>query len=291
MNSADQGSLGFTDENHLKSENTSKESLSDAIDILPEVQNVSPMPVVQPAKMESSSPVEIAIKLKKAKVDIGELEKLLELQRQHEKGEAEKYYNTSLSAFKANPPVIRNDRHVNYEWNGTTTSYYHADLGDSALLLSRELGKHGLSFKWFVRQEKYKIEVVCRLTHMYGHFEETSMYAAPDKSGGKNEIQSYISTVTYLKRHTMFAITGTHPINEDDDGRASSTPGAAKDAIERITDKQRGQLMDLINDKNLIDINVLKFFKIKDLSNIPVSQFEAVKQKIKEAPARDEVPQ
>ena len=50
------------------------------------------------------------------------------------------------------------------------------------------------------------------------HIRETS----PDDSGGKNPIQSIGSTITYLERYTILALTGLATKEQDDDGKSAN---------------------------------------------------------------------
>jgi hypothetical protein len=86
------------------------------------------------------------------------------------------------------------------------------------------LSKHGFSYSWATRQERdgrsiVWIEVTCTLKHRLGHSESVTLGGPPDISGNKNPIQQVVSTVTYLERHTLKAITGVSEKGEDDDGQ------------------------------------------------------------------------
>jgi hypothetical protein len=146
------------------------------------------------------------------KGDLDKVEKMMELQERFEKREAEKAYHVAMTAFKANPPKIYKDALVSFN----NTEYKHAKLGNVTEKISTELSKQGLSAAWTTSQVK-GVAVTCKITHIMGHSESTTLEAAADTSGGKNAIQAIGSTVTYLERYTLLALTGlaTH---EDDDG-------------------------------------------------------------------------
>lgn len=153
------------------------------------------------------------------KGDLDKIEKMMELQERFEKREAEKAYHVAMTAFKANPPKIEKNAHVNYTHSKGTTDYKHATLSNVTTKINMALSEHGLSAAWTTSQEK-GIAVTCKITHIMGHSESTTLEAAADSSGGKNAIQAIGSTVTYLERYTLLALTGlaTH---EDDDGAGS----------------------------------------------------------------------
>jgi len=154
--------------------------------------------------------------------DIEKLEKLMVLQERWEANEARKAYCTAMSDFRNEQIVIDKDAHVSYSSNKGTVEYDHASLGNVSMILGSALAKHGLSFRWNTEQIDGRIKVTCIVMHNLGHSESVSLEAAKDDSGGKNSIQAVGSTVSYLQRYTLLAITGTATMNQDDDG-ASST--------------------------------------------------------------------
>lgn len=148
------------------------------------------------------------------KFDVSQLDALLKVQMEWEKNEAKKAYMVAMAAFKADPPEIFKDKDVSFG----QTSYSHATLANAAAIINKALSQHGLSAAWITDQVEKDIKVTCRVTHVLGYSEETSLVAPPDGSGKKNAIQQIASTVTYLERYTLFAITGIAPHDIDDDG-------------------------------------------------------------------------
>lgn len=165
--------------------------------------------------------------------DLAQLEKLMELQERWEKNEAKKAFDRAVSAFKANPPVLHKNKTVNYQNKDLSmTSYDHATLDHLCEAICPELSKHGLSHRWDTMQgEGGAITVTCVLTHEMGHSQGVPLKSLPDQSGGKNAIQSIGSTVTYLQRYTLLAVTGLAVGVQDDDGAAANPrPGDEKPA-------------------------------------------------------------
>lgn len=151
---------------------------------------------------------------------VEQLDKLLDLQTKWEAGEARKDYVAAMAAFKAEPMEILKRKLVEFKTrDGDLTSYHHAELADVTDAVVPAMGKHGLSHRWDVKQESGNITVSCIVTHARGHSESISMTAQPDASGKKNAIQQVASTVTYLQRYTLLAMTGMATKGMDDDGR------------------------------------------------------------------------
>lgn len=148
--------------------------------------------------------------------NLEQLEKLLELQYRWETNEARKAYHKAMSAFKDNPPEIDKDKKVAFG----NTKYNHASLANVVEKITKELSKHGLSASWNTQQTD-KITVTCRITHVQGHSEETTLSAPSDTSGSKNAIQAIGSTITYLERYTLLAALGLATKDQDDDGRSA----------------------------------------------------------------------
>lgn len=159
-------------------------------------------------------------------MDVGKLKELLDVQERWEAMEAKKAYVQAMSAFKANPPEIIKDKTVGYK----DVKYKHASLHNVTTKINSELSKHGLTASWVTSQDNGSIKVTCKITHIMGHSEETCLSAPPDATGSKNAIQAIASTVTYLERYTLLALTGLATADQDDDGKAAGlTTGEPKE--------------------------------------------------------------
>ena len=156
--------------------------------------------------------------------DLDKLEKLMDLQERWEKNEAKKAYVVAMTAFKADPPEILKQTQVEYKKiDGTVTKYKHASLDHVAEQVNVALSKHGLFASWPQSQSESGITVTCKITHVMGHYEETSLTAAADLSGNKNAIQGLGSTTAYLQRYTMLAIAGLAAKGMDNDAEGAIT--------------------------------------------------------------------
>jgi hypothetical protein len=167
-----------------------------------------------PAKL-----IEIAIT---KKADLDKLERLLDLQLRWEANEAKKAYISAMAEFKANPPMIEKDRHVEFKTKtGDRVSYDHATLANVTHKINQALSQYGLSAAWETNQEGAEICVTCKITHVMGHSEKTALRAPSDQSGSKNAIQAIGSTVSYLERYTLLSLTGLATSDMDDDARSA----------------------------------------------------------------------
>lgn len=158
------------------------------------------------------------------------LERLLDLQQRFEEREAEKAMVQAMSAFKREPIEIYKRKGVGYHTKeGDFIGYKHAQLSDVTDAITPAMARHGLSFGWDVEQNGNQITVHCIVTHERGCSKKVTMVGAPDTSGKKNAIQQVASTVTYLQRYTLLAVTGMSTKDEDDDGAGGADqPGDAQ---------------------------------------------------------------
>lgn len=171
-----------------------------------------------PVVVETGSPTGLIKQAVESGADLEKLGKLLELQERWDATQAKKAYNQAMAEFKANPPKIGKDKTVSYG----NTKYNHASLANVTDKVNTELSKYGLSAFWTTNQNG-KILVTCRITHVQGHSENTTLSASADTSGSKNPIQAIGSAITYLQRYTLLALTGLATFDQDDDGLKSES--------------------------------------------------------------------
>ena len=202
--------------------------------------------------------------------DLDRLEKLMLLQERWESTNARKAYSQAMAGFKANPPEIEKDRKVAFG----NTKYSHATLGNVTDKINSALSQHGLSAGWTTKQEGKSVTVTCRITHVLGHYEETSLTADLDTSGAKNSIQALGSTITYLERYTVLALTGLATKDQDNDGAGT---------VEYISDKQLSTICDLINGKDIDQAKFLKYMGCETLEQIQASDFNKAINSLKAA--------
>lgn len=148
--------------------------------------------------------------------DLDRLERLMALQERWEANEAKKAYNEAFNAFKAEAVRIIKNRTVQ---QGPLAGGKYAELFAVVNAITPALSAHGLGASWkLTKDDKDWIEVTCTIKHALGHSESVSMGGPPDTGGAKNAIQARASTVTYLERYTLKAITGLSEQADDDDG-------------------------------------------------------------------------
>lgn len=213
------------------------------------MSNAQVLSVQVPERMSSVSPAALLQIAVEQGADIDRLERLMDLQQRWEAAQARNAFNESLAEFKAEAVEIIKRKRVSYSnKSGGNTEYSHAELSDVIEAIAPVLSKNGFAWSWDVQQDKDWIKVTCHLRHRLGHIESVTMGGPPDDSGGKNRIQAIGSTMTYLERYTLKAVTGVAEKGDDTDGRAPiprqpQAPRSAADEaeLERLLDDGRAK--------------------------------------------------
>jgi hypothetical protein len=209
-------------------------------DILHTTESV---PVVEPgANSREGTPPQVTLMhiIERAaqapEFDLDRLEKLLSLRERWERNAAREAFVEAMVAFKANPPKISKNKHVEFTTSRGVTKYDHATHAEVVGKIGEGLFNCGLSHAWTIQQDGNLISVTCTLTHLKGHSESATMKGLADESGGKNSIQAIASAITYLQRYTLLSVTGmTSEDLPDHDGRAPvATPGVDESVWESL---------------------------------------------------------
>lgn len=224
------------------------------------------------------SPAELIASAVGSGADLDKLAGLLALQKDWEANEARKAYHLAMANFKANPPQIYKDSHVSYTTSKGTTEYNHATLANVCGMINKAMSPHGLSASWVTKQDGGKVIVTCRITHALGHFEETTLSANPDDTGSKNQIQAIGSTVTYLQRYTLLALTGLATEEQDDDAQTVVT--------EFVTEAQVATMKEYIAAYGVNEPKFLEYVGTPSLDKIPKDQYQKALTLLKEKEKR-----
>lgn len=227
----------------------------------------TPLAKIETPRRTAITPMEMLQIAVERNADLAQLEKLMDLQARWEATEARKAFVVALSEFKAAPPTIVKNRKASFgsRSGGTGTEYGYITLAEAATVIAPALARHGLSHRWHVEQDDKGIAVTCILTHQMGHSESVTLRATADTSGSKNSIQAIGSTVTYLERYSLLAITGLAAADQDDDGVKIGT----------ISAEQKEQLIELMREiPNLDTAAFFKYLGVGYIDLLPANQFD-----------------
>ncbi len=126
--------------------------------------------------------------------------------------------------------------------------------------------------------------MICTITHELGHSESTSLTANPDISGSKNAIQAIGSTISYLERYTVLALTGLATKDMDDDGVSSAQQ-------EFILPEQAKLLTDIIFSRSIDSVKFLEWMKVETIDTILAKDFKKAKIALSKAKGQPKKPQ
>lgn len=191
---------------------------------------------------------------------VDQIDKLIELVKFHDQREALKKFNAAFTEAQAEFPEIPKTK--------KSHNSMYAPLDVEVRILRPVLVKHGLSFRHEVIENNDKsVTVKCILAHRAGHCESATLTGPADTSGSKNNIQAIGSSVTYLKRYTLEAVTGL-VTTDDDDGN--------KGNLKCITEEQVANIEALIEEVGANKNKFMKWLKITDLSEIRSQAYDDV---------------
>ncbi len=187
--------------------------------------------------------------------------------------QARKSFDAAMSAAKAEIPVIDKNKLVDYTSQKGRTTYRHEDLAEIARTVDPILARHGLSYRFRTKTDA-SVHVTCVVSHVDGHFEENTLSAGRDESGGKNNIQAIGSAITYLQRYTLKAALGL-AASRDDDGKSADKDA---DDLAPVCDAQAADLTKLITDTGTNIETFLKIAQAESVSDVLAKDFAGLKK-------------
>lgn len=248
-----------------------------------EIQNRMPENVAIPPAIIANPTPEYLIQM--GMIQGVDLQELMGLRRELKAEKAKSAYYEAMAEFKKNAPPIPKDSRVSYKTQKGKTEYDHASLGKVCEIITPPMAEQGLSFQWKQKNSGNKVSVTCIISHIDGHSESTTLESNDDQSGGKNAIQAICSTVTYLERYTLFALTGLAAMDQDDDGRGATAPP------DYITEKEAKDLIDLIQNSGLKEKTIFTFLGVDRASEVIRGQkYEVTLERLKSRIAEQNAP-
>lgn len=188
------------------------------------------------------------------------IDKLIELVKFNDEREALKAFNQAFTAAQAKFPEIKRTKKAH--------NAMYAPLDQVVRQIRPVLMEHGLSFRHEIAENDDRtVTVRCILAHEAGHSESAALTGPADTSGNKNDIQAIGSSVTYLKRYTLEAVTGVVTMDNDTDGGPKAN---------RITEQQVADLESKIKEVGADKTKFMEYAKVKDLADIHQNAYPAL---------------
>lgn len=231
----------------------------------------APMPVALDAS-RTPSIIELIHFAIAQKTPVEQLEKLVDLQERVETRQARQAYFDALAAFQAECPQIKKSKTAKIApKGGNGYSFTYAPLEEIDETIAPYLHKHDLSRKWNTdaAAKPGAVVVTCKISHVLGHFEESSVTLPVETSAGMSDQQKVSAAVHFGQRLSLTLALGLV---------TSDSPAPARDLDpEPIIDEQVKMLSDLVVETGADLSKFLGFMEVEALREIPATRFaEAV---------------
>ena len=156
-------------------------------------------------------------------MDIGTLERLMELRDKEIARQAKMEFINAMVRFQQMIPDLFKNKKVDYESKsegGGKVKYNYQDLGSIIRCIKDAEAACGLTHGWEQSEKDNEITVVCVISHIGGHVQRGEpLTGNPDKTGKKEGLHAKASTITYLQRYTLKGALGLTSTESDDDGQ------------------------------------------------------------------------
>jgi hypothetical protein len=155
------------------------------------------------------------------------MERLFALHKDVKAEKAREEFVSALSKFQKEMPVITKDKKV-LNKDGKTIRYQYAPLESIIEQIKESLTNNGLSYTWKVKNREGFIKAIAKITHIFGHSEESSFEVPIDKEGYMTMPQKYASALTFAKRYSLCDALGISTADEDTDATDVNKEKSAK---------------------------------------------------------------
>lgn len=155
------------------------------------------------------------------KVPVETMEKLLSMRRELKKEWAEEQFNTAMAEFQNECPIIDKGKAV-MNSNSQTARYKYAPLEEIVRQAGPVIAKHGFSYIIKAKVAENVVKANVKVTHKYGHSDESEFEVPIDPKAFMNEQQKFASALTYAKRYAFCNAFGIMTGDEDDDSNANT---------------------------------------------------------------------
>lgn len=199
------------------------------------------------------------------------VERLVALQERAQERNARAAFFEAMTAFRAEcPPIPRTRENTQFQVtrSGARVNARYAALEDIDRIARPVAARHGLSWTWNTTVEGDAMRVTCRVAHVDGHAEETSVTMPTESKAGSSPQQKYGSAQTYGMRYSLVAALGLTTADEDVDGNAQRNP-------ESVTKATREEIADIDAMIDSVGANRAKFLevlRVERLEDLPASR-------------------
>ena len=160
---------------------------------------------------------------------IDTMERLVALAKDVREVQAREAWYAAMAEFQRTCPTIKKTARAKIQTRGGGSfEYSFAPLDEIMGTIQPIMGPLGLSVSWRSKFEKDAVIVSCRISHTFGHHEESGDVPMPvvQGDGGANPQQRVGIATTYAKRYSLLGIIGMAP-EDDDDAESQKQEGGS----------------------------------------------------------------
>ncbi len=166
-------------------------------------------------------------------ISVETMERLLSMRKELKAEAATEAYTAALGQFQRDVPVIKKTKQVMNK-DGQTVRYQYAPLDGIVSQIKKDLAANELSYSWDVKHTEGHMDVTCKITHVMGHSETSTLQIPIDKEGFMTAPQKYASAQTFAKRYTLLNALGITTADEDTDATDVGKEKSAKSSKAKI---------------------------------------------------------
>lgn len=163
------------------------------------------------------------------------LERLQKIQSQRE-------FNAAFAAFQAKMPTI--DKRKGIPDRQKNIKFYYAPLEDIVAIAGPLLSAHGFSYSFSTQHQDRGVTVTCRLTHIGGHREDSTVFMPTPDIPAASAAQNAGGAITFGKRMAFTNSAGILTADADAGGEETHPPPST----EQVTEEQAADLRSLADE-------------------------------------------
>lgn len=208
-------------------------------------------------------------------VDVGKLERLLDLQERYKLRQAEIAFNTAMQAAQAEMPIVLRDAK-----NAQTNSRY-ARLETVSRAMNPVITRHGfaMSFGTDISPLPEHYRITCELSHAAGFTRRYHADIPVDGVGMKGATNKTLthalgSTLSYERRYLKLMIFGVATADDDDGSSASLRPRLSDQQVAELEAHIEEVVAQLGSNPERYRRNFLAYMKVDRIAAIQEADFQ-----------------
>jgi len=191
-------------------------------------------------------------------LDVGTMEKLMDLSERWEKRQAVHAFNAALASFQGGCPRIAKTRSGNH-------NIKYAPLDEIMNTIQPHLSANGLSVRFSTTMDTPGlIRAVCTVSHIDGHSESSEITIPVDDKMAANSSQKMGSANSYAKRYALGNALNLAFLEDDTD---------AENLYETLTDDQAANIEALLEEVGADRKGFLKWARANSIEEIAANKY------------------